>query len=189
MLLAGRKLAWLPPMLRLSVLGAALAGSAALAGCAAYQPNSFSDGPRPVDAFAGQHATVGCLDVAVARRPDYGPSAVLQYQFGNRCNRAVTVDLQRLTVVGRHADGSETTLAPYDPEQELHPALLAGRLSGREALAYPSQRAVSQICVDVSTIVSGAARPPQWLCFATQAEEDDEADSGVAAATTPEVTP
>lgn len=170
-------------MLRFSVLGAVLAGCAAFAGCAAYQPNSFADGPRPVDAFAGQHATIGCLDVAVARRADYGPSPVLQYQFGNRCNRAVEVHLQRLTVVGRHADGSEATLEPYDPEHELQPALLPGRRSGREALAYPSQRAVSQICVDVAAIVPGAARPPQWLCFATQPEE--EADGGVAAATAP----
>ena len=40
---------------------------AALAGCTAYQPGSLRQGPGSEAAVSGQHATVGCLDVAILR--------------------------------------------------------------------------------------------------------------------------
>ncbi|HWU87388.1 MAG TPA: hypothetical protein VN253_08935, partial [Kofleriaceae bacterium] len=113
-------------MLRRAIL------TGALAGCA-YQPGSFMHGSGPQAVFAGQRATVACLDIAVARRPDYAASAVLQYRFGNRCNRPVQVDLRAAAVVGRLADGREEALAPYDPRLEMVPVRLDGRTSGGEA--------------------------------------------------------
>lgn len=139
----------------------------ALAGCA-YQPSSFRYGAGPGAEFAGERATVGCLDVAVARRFDFASKAVLQYRFGNRCNRPVQVDLGRAAVVGRFADGREITLAPYDPELEVRPVRLAGRLAGGESLAYPTPSPITQICVDAASIAR--ARPARWMCFATRTD-------------------
>jgi hypothetical protein len=162
-----------------------------LVGCTVYHPGSFTYGA----AFAGQRATVGCLDVAVARRADHESSAVLQYQFGNRCNRDVEVALGRVAVIARFADGSEEALVPYDPRLEIRLARLSGRLTGQEAIAYPTPRKALQVCADLSTITPSAVahaarrpgapsdpiaptRPPRWLCFAA----DSDAPSGVAGA-------
>jgi hypothetical protein len=160
-----------------------------LVGCAAYHPGSFTHGA----AFVGQRATVGCLDVAVARRADYESNAVLQYQFGNRCNGPVEVNLGRVAVMARFADGSEEALVPYDPGFAIRPVRLSGRLTGQEAIAYPTPRKALQICAELSAITPLAvaraadrrpgaprepdapAQPPQWLCFA--------ADSAAPAAT------
>lgn len=152
-----------------------------LAGCVAYQPGSFSHGVGQDAAFAGRRGTVGCLDVAVERRADRESSAVLAYRFGNRCNGSALVELGRVVVVARFADGRQERLAPYDPENEIRPVRLAGRLSGGEAIAYPGAEGAVQVCAELSAITTlagagGAARQPaappdpdapqRWLCFA-----------------------
>jgi hypothetical protein len=161
-------------MLRMAVFAGALAG------CTAYQPSSFTRPGGPAAGFVGQRATVGCLDIAVDRRADYVGSAVLQYQLGNRCNRAVEVDLQQVPVIGRFADGDEVTLAPFDPDLEIRPVKLAGRLVGAEAIAYRTPRPASQVCVDVARIerpagarAFAAAPPAHWLCFAARVPLDE----------------
>lgn len=131
----------------------------ALAGCA-YQPGSFAYSPQD---FAGQRTTVGCLDVAVDRRADLSIGPVLSYQFANRCDHAAVVDLGAVAVVGRNEQGADVPLRPYDPRGELHPAALDGRSAGAEALAYPSDRPMPQVCADAASLVHQA--PPRWLCF------------------------
>lgn len=136
---------------------------AALAGCA-YQPGSFASSQR---AFPGQRATVGCLDVAVERRTDLAIGPVLGYQFANRCDHPVTIDLAAVVVVGRNAQGADVGLRPYDPRAELHPVALDGRSVGAELLAYPADRAIPQVCVDIATLAHQGT--PQWRCLATTA--------------------
>src|SRR5262249_31046153 len=131
----------------LSSRALACALACALAGCA-YKPGSFAY-PQ---AFPGQHATSGCLDIAVERRTDLPIGPVLGYQFANRCDHPATVDLGAVSVVGRDAAGSELALRPYDPRGELHPVVLDARNMGAESLVYPADRAVSQLCVDVATL-------------------------------------
>jgi hypothetical protein len=136
--------------------------------------------------FEGERASVGCLDVAIARRPDHDGSAVLQYRFGNRCSRPTEVDLQRVAVIGRFADGREESLTAYDPNGELSPLLLGGRLAGREALAYPTAGVAVQVCVDAASLVH--AQPARWMCFGrpaasgigsgADADADADADAG-----------
>ena len=135
----------------------ALAG--ALAGCA-YQPGSFSYAPHE---FPGQRATVGCLDIAIERRADLAIGPVLSYQFANRCDRAAVIDLAAVAVIGRSAQGAEVALRPFDPRGELQPAALDGRTVGTEALVYPADRAMPQICADAAAV--GRAAPARWLCF------------------------
>jgi hypothetical protein len=144
---------------RIAIIAGCVAGCAA--GCA-YQPGSFDHGRST---FPGERATVGCLDVAVERRVDLLEGPVLGYQFANRCDHAVAIDLGALAVLGRNADGTEAVLRPYDPEHELHPVALDGRSSGGEALAYPADHAVPQVCVDLATFAGRGAA--QWRCFAS----------------------
>lgn len=134
----------------------------ALGGCATYQPGSFSSRTVP---FEGERTTVGCLDIAVARRSEPFVANIIQYQFANRCDRPALVDLGAVAVVGRTAQGAEVSLEPYDPDAEIKPFTLDARLVGQEALAYESSKPLTQICVDMASI--GRATPAQWHCFAT----------------------
>jgi hypothetical protein len=138
-----------------------------IAGCG-YTPGSFSHGYGPLAPFDGERVTLGCLDLALARRADLAGDAVLQYRFGNRCNRPIEVDLQRVAVVARFGDGREVALSPHDPSSELRAARLAGRHAGREAIAYPTREPTAQVCVDAASIVR--AEPAHWLCFAEPTE-------------------
>jgi len=135
--------------------------SVAFTACA-YSPGSFSHFRHD---FPGQRTTVGCLDLAVQRRPDLtSGGTVLGYQFGNRCDRAATVDLANAAVIGRTVAGHEIKLAPYDPDDEIRPLQIDGRAAGEEAIAYPSTIALAEVCVDASTVTHEGH--PTWLCFA-----------------------
>lgn len=138
----------------------------ALVGCA-YQPGSFTHAPRD---FVGQRVTVGCLDIAIERRADAAVGPVLGYQFGNRCDHAVPIDLGAVAVIARDAQGAGVALRPYDPRSEIRPAGLDGRSVGAEALAYASDRPVLEICADAAGLAQVA--PPRWLCFAAPAPDD-----------------
>lgn len=130
----------------------------ALVGCA-YEPGSF----HYTQDFAGQRATVGCIDIAIERRADLSMGPVLAYQFANRCDHQAVVDLGGVAVLGRNDQGIDVALRPFDPHGELHPAALDGRAVGAEALAYPSPQFVPQLCADVALI--GHQQPARWLCF------------------------
>jgi hypothetical protein len=130
-----------------------------MVGCG-YRPGSFTS---TQGGFLGPRATIGCLDVAVERRPDLPIGPVLDYQFANRCDRPTTIDLAAVAVVGRGADGADIALRPYDPHAELRPVPLDGRNTGAEQLAYPARGPIAQVCVDVATL-AGDPRS-QWLCL------------------------
>ena len=132
---------------------------ALLTGCAAYQPGSFHDG----EPFAGQRLTLGCIDLAIERRADLIDAAVLDYRFGNRCTTPAPIDLAAVVVLGRTRGGEERRLAPYDPDRQLQALQLDGRRSGHEAIAYPSDEWIAQVCVDAGSLVQ--ATTPRWACL------------------------
>ena len=138
---------------------------ATTAGCS-YDPGAFS---YPGRQFPGQRVTVGCLDISVDRRADMDDKVVVNYQFGNRCNESVVVDLVRVPVTGRTTMGDEVTLAAFDPKTELIALKLGARQAGGEAIAYPypTAHALTQICVDAAAIYAGA-REHRWLCFGSK---------------------
>ena len=138
---------------------------ALLVGCA-YRAGSFSAWGH---AFAGQRATLGCLDVAIDRRPDGPLGAVLAYDLANRCDHAIRVDLSAVPVVGRTTSGN-VQLVPYDPLRELHARWLDGRAVGRATIEYRSEEPIAarDLCVDAGGLVSA---PPYWQCFASAPEE------------------
>lgn len=131
-----------------------------VAGCA-YRPGSFHS---PSRTFAGARATLGCLDLAIERRPDIDIGAVLGYSFGNRCDDPTLVDLASASVVSSTGDGrQERHLPPYDPGHVLASRELDGRAVGGEAIAYLSQAPIDHLCVDAASIVHESE--PRWLCF------------------------
>lgn len=135
-----------------------------LCGCTAYQPGSFR---APDQAFLGQHRTAGCLDLGIAERAAIPRAVVLDFTFGNRCDRMATVDLAAVPVVGRTVDGREVPLFAHDPNHEIRPLPLDGRSAGHEAIAYEAEKSrIAQVCLDAGAI---AHAPPQWVCFAQPA--------------------
>jgi hypothetical protein len=131
-------------------------------GCA-YKAGSFSHFKA---GFAGQRASLGCLDVAVERRPDLPEGGtVLGYSFGNRCERAARIDLRAVRVEGRTFDGQSVVLTAFDPRGEIRPLLLDGKMAGTEALAYHADARLAEVCVDVAMLAR--TEQPQWLCFAS----------------------
>jgi hypothetical protein len=140
----------------------------ALAGCA-YEPGSFHSISQP---FSGHELTIGCIDIAIDRRADL-PSgdAVVSYSFGNRCDHPAVVDLAKAKVFGRSDDGSRIDLVAYDPRHEIEALWLDGRAVGREAIAYPSESPLSEVCVDAASIAREGT--VQWLCLASRSQHSE----------------
>lgn len=133
-----------------------------VAACA-YRPGSFA---RYGERFPGETVTVGCLDMAIERRADRAVGEpVVAYAFGNRCARSAIVDLAGAHVVGRTEDGREVELVPFDPKHEIRALRVDGRWTGKEALAYPSEVAIAEVCVDAGSIAHERA---QWVCMGAQ---------------------
>lgn len=142
----------------MQLAGLVLAASLATAGCVQYQPGSFHS---PRVEFAAERRTIGCLDVALSLEYDArvrGP--VLGYALGNRCDRAVAVDLAAVRVRGVTTEGRVVSLPPYDPGAELRPLWLEVRSATREVIEYvpPDGAAVARVCVDASAVDGGVIR-------------------------------
>lgn len=128
-------------------------------GCG-YKPGAFTG---PAEPFTGRPSTVGCLDLAVTRKPDSKVGPVLAFDFGNRCLTPAVVDFQHARVEGVTVHGQRIALAPYDPQFEIALARVDARGLGHEAIAYAATEPLTQLCIDEATIahVAGAA----WQCF------------------------
>lgn len=142
-----------------------VAACLALAGCA-YQPGSFHS---VMQGFPGQQVTVNCLDLAIERRPDLPDgSAVVRFAFGNRCDHPTVVDLSAASIVGRTTTGQQVQLTAYDPHHEIQVLRIDGRAVGREALAFPADTPIGEICVDAASIAHGSSA--QWMCLASRSQ-------------------
>lgn len=139
--------------------------AATFVGCA-YHAGSFGAWGHD---FAGERLTLGCLDLAVDRRPDGPLGAIVAYDLGNRCDHAIRVDFSAASVIGRTGSGDEN-LAPYDPKHELHARWLDGRAVARETVEYRSSEplAARDVCVDAGGLVGTV---PYWQCFVAAPEE------------------
>lgn len=134
----------------------------AVAGCA-YKPGSFTHFRQE---FPGQRTTVGCIDVAIERRPDLtSGGTVLAYEFGNRCDRPATIDLANAKVLAQTFGGQRMELHPYDPNDEIRSLRIDGRTAGAEAIAYPANERLAQVCVDAASIAGEFQS--RWLCFSS----------------------
>jgi hypothetical protein len=150
-----------------------LAVVAAVAACS-YTPGSYHSTwlnlIEPGYAFPVHRATLGCIDLAVGRvDQSYATGPVIEYGFGNRCDRRVPVDLVSLRVIARGADGSERALVAYDPRRELRVLPLVARMAGVERIEYrdpidPRAPLDGPICVDVGGVDASMPRAERWLC-------------------------
>ncbi len=133
-------------------------------GCAFYAPSSFRDTFTP---FPGMQLATSCLDVAVAIASDeLTTNPIVEYSFGNRCARAVTVDLAHLSVVGKLSDGSTVHLTARDPNHELRPLALGGWTAGQERIEYEalSMGVLLSVCVDFANIEVEDPGAPHVVC-------------------------
>jgi hypothetical protein len=146
----------------------------AITGCA-YQPSSFA---FQGESFTGDRVRIGCLDLAIVRRPDVDGAAVMAYQFGNRCREPAMIDLGRLRVTGQTVSGDKRDLVAFDPKSEIQPLQLDGRWAGREAIAYPSSEPLARVCVDLASFAPAPAST--WRCFDRPPHEPDEIERLVA---------
>jgi hypothetical protein len=135
-----------------------LIGSLLLASCA-YKPNSFQAANMP---FRGFYLSVDCLDLGIAHRKR-SDSDVIAYEFGNRCDKPVVVDLAAARVIGQTQDGEEVALYAFDPLREIRSMRIDARASGRESVEYPSNGKLERVCVDAAAIVH--ATQARWICF------------------------
>jgi hypothetical protein len=134
-------------------------GSLVLASCA-YKPNSFQAADVP---FRGFYLSVDCLDLGIDRRKRANDRDVIAYEFGNRCDKPVVVDLAAARVVGETHDGEEVALYAFDPLREIRSMRIDARASGRETIEYPSSSKLQRVCVDAAAIVH--TEPARWICF------------------------
>jgi hypothetical protein len=130
-----------------------------VAGCA-YQADSFS---YEHSQFKGTYVTVDCLDLAIEHRNAGSDQNVIAYQFGNRCDVPVLVDLAAARVVARTVEGDEMQLIAFDPRHEIRPMRIDARASGKESIEYPSGRDVQSVCVDAASVAR--VLPERWICF------------------------
>lgn len=140
--------------MRAVILVMATGVSAGSAACATYHAGSFESAGEP---FLGERSTAGCLDLAVdVKRDTVATGPVVQYSFGNRCDRAATVDLANVRVTGRTASGEEVQMVAYDPYGEIRALPLDARSYGRERIEYRTARDfggdVIAVCVGIRSI-------------------------------------
>lgn len=149
-----------------------LVSCTALSSCA-YRAGSYENGSG---VFPGTRTTAGCLDLAIAVVPHaskLGP--VLQFSFGNRCTRAIPLDLTALRVVARDDTGFERPLVAYDPRRELKPLELEAALSARELIEFRDpygpyfSNAGTTICIDVGGVTPDASQTGP-VCMAATPE-------------------
>ena len=148
--------------MRVKALSAALLPAIACCGCA-YKADTFSYASRP---FRGVYVSVNCLDFGIERRTSGDSKNVIGYQFGNRCDTPVVVDLASATVYGDVGDGSPVQLFAFDPFNEIRSLELDARAVGREAIEYPSEIDIHRLCVDAASITH--VSPARWVCFNNQ---------------------
>lgn len=134
---------------------------AILVGCA-YRAGSFASWGHDFD---GRRTTVGCIDLSIDRRADHFGAPVLAYDFGNRCDQPVVIDLETTLVVAKTTQG-DVPMVPFDPDREIRSLPVDGRSVGAEAIEYRTAvegANVLAICVDAGSVVGIST--PDWQCF------------------------
>ena len=148
---------------------------AIVAGCGGYNAGTFRDLQGPFGGMNGSTATVGCVEVGVSAMHDSAAGGpVIAYGFGNRCPRAVTLDLKSVRAVGRDAEGHEVALATFDPRDEIRPLPLDGLYSGHENIEYDAPEGsppIANVCVDIGRIDASEQRGEQWVCTSFPVQE------------------
>lgn len=131
-----------------------VAVAASASACATYRAGSFQSGSEP---FVGERTQAGCLDLAIdVKRDPVATGPVVQYQFGNRCDRSTTIDLAAVEVTGRTASGAEVAMVAYDPYDQIRALPLDARGVGRERIEYRTAREfggdVIAVCVAIGSL-------------------------------------
>lgn len=145
-----------------------------------YEPGALVERARTQ---RGQAITVGCLDVAITPQTDRHVAAehpVIRVAFGNRCDRAVPVDLTRLTAEGVY-EAARVPLRVVDPRREVHPSMIDAHVEAVEtfelAPMMPRTPGPSSVCVDVASITPAevpAGRASRCIVFSARPARPEE---------------
>jgi hypothetical protein len=135
----------------------------ALAACGTYEAGSFR-APRPSRELPGTHLAFGCVDIAIAFDRADATAAVVEYWFGNGCDRSATIDLTAARVVATTATGEQIELAARDRHHRLHAYSIGARDAGALAVEYVDPRGAPtgelvELCVDARALVPGVDPP------------------------------
>lgn len=148
---------------------AAILASLLAVGACSYRAGSFANYHG---GFPGTPMTVGCLDVAIDQhRSERG--VTLLFNFGNRCDRGVVVDLVSVRVTARDSRAQAIALVPYDPRAEIVRAPIDARMWGRETIEYrtPDGRAndLVEVCAEIGRL-DGSQSSPRQICSALRGD-------------------
>lgn len=144
----------------------------ALSACSlpVYEPGRLLRAPSD-----GLAMRLGCLDVALrSYREQVMPAdhVALRFDLGNRCERAVDVDLTRVRVTGVYA-GVRLPFEVVDPRREVVPARLDARGVAAETLEYApgaeQPRAPVAVCVALAGAIAEADETSQG-CLSTNSQ-------------------
>ena len=136
-------------------------------GACSYRAGSFANYHGR---FPGTAMTVGCLDVAIDQhRRERG--VTLLFNFGNRCDHSVVVDLVSVRVSARDSRSENIALVPYDPRTEIMRAPIDARMWGRETIEYRTPDGVVadlvEVCAEVGRL-DGSQSSSRQICGAVQ---------------------
>ena len=135
-----------------------------------YRPPWLLNAAQGGYEFPVYRATLGCIDLAIGRvDQSYTTGPVIEYGFGNRCDRRVPLDLSSVRVVAHDLDGGARELVAYDPRHELRALPVIARMAGVERIEYRDPNAPrapidGPICIDVGGADASIARTEHWLC-------------------------
>ncbi len=137
---------------------------------------------------SSETVATGCLEVRATSHSDERLRELgwvgVRYELGNSCDGAVPVDLSHAVVVATPAAAPRSTrtdlpapefysedvgntpilLAAWDPQEQIRAALLDGRRTAHEVIAYvvPPGLGPLDVCVEVEPVLHQPAEP---VCF------------------------
>ena len=131
-----------------------------------------------------------CLEMRVSPHSDERLRELgwvgVEYEMGNSCDGAVPVDLSSAVVVAtpagplrrptedgslpapvyldQHVSDTPIMLSLWDPQDVIQPALLDGRRTAREVVAYVVPPGLSDlsVCVEIASVLNADVEP---VCF------------------------
>ncbi len=132
-----------------------------------YAANSFQTGMLWGGMnFEGTRLSHGCLDIALRAQESLEGDPTIDVSLGNRCHRALNIDLGKLRIRGLFDGEAPQQLSLFDPNNEIRSALLGGNAAAEERLEVAGAHGAYELCVSVDEIVRARdAGPPQETCI------------------------
>lgn len=153
-----------------------------------YESGSLETAANETSGESSETVATSCLEVRATAHSDERLRELgwvgVRYELGNACDGVVPVDLRNAVVVATPAGAPRSTrtdlpapefysedvgttpilLSAWDPQEQIRAALLDGRRTAHEVIAYvvPPGFGPLDVCVEVEPVVNQPADP---VCF------------------------